>query len=137
MMEKLHATLKNAVTLRVKNIPEKNLEASYFSKSEFMRITIEILKGIHFIHSLGFAHLDLKLDNIMVYYGSSTTAYGEKIIDRIKLIDLNQCEKCDPKVPCKIQKGTGSYKAPEMHSVAPFFVDRQTADGKKFPQKSF
>jgi len=62
---------------------------------------LQILQTLHYIHSLGFAHLDVKPDNIL-FDGS-----GVVIIDFGHSLPLKEIHNASV--------GTGSYSPPELH----------------------
>jgi serine/threonine protein kinase len=69
---------------------------------EFIRLCIrQILQTLHYIHSLGFAHLDVKPDNIL-FDGSRLV-----IIDFGHSLPLKEIHNASV--------GTGSYSSPELH----------------------
>lgn len=64
----------------------------------------QVLLGVDFTHTLGFAHLDLKLDNMVLFIPSMT----------VKIIDFAFCTNRSPRAHRKCQ-GTPRYFAPEMY----------------------
>ena len=75
----------------------------------------QILEGVNYIHSLHIAHLDLKLENIMINI----------VTKSIKLIDFGESRICDDKMINGIQ-GSIPYIAPEeftTNAYNPFKID--------------
>lgn len=68
------------------------------------RITIQLLQGLKFLHSLNYIHCDLKPENIMMKFANKS---------KIKIIDLGSaCYNYTRSVPKYIQ--TRYYRAPEI-----------------------
>lgn len=74
-------------------IPE-NLARKFF---------VQLLQSLKYLHSAGYTHRDVKLENILVYSN-----------DHITLIDFEHCALIDPQVPFRQEVGTKIYSSPEM-----------------------
>ena len=61
----------------------------------------QLIKGVEYMHSQGVAHLDLKLENIML---------GENFL--LKIIDFDSSEPISAKTT--LSRGTKDYRAPEL-----------------------
>lgn len=77
-------------------------------EEEIARLYIyQIVDAIHFIHNLGYAHLDIKLENILL----------DKFFN-IKVADLGSCTKfADKNGFTKVRRGTLLYMAPEVAAL--------------------
>merc|ERR1711871_1230637 len=69
----------------------------------------QFLRAIDFMHSHGCAHLDIKLDNILVKKNAATQQWD------FKLTDLGMCSLCTEK-KCSRVRGTPGYRAPEIRA---------------------
>lgn len=90
---------------------EEKINRETISKDETIikNIMHDVLEGLKYIHKLGYAHLDLKIDNIM-----STKVNGKSIY---KIIDFGFTRKCDDgeiKLD-NIYYGTFPYSPPEIY----------------------
>lgn len=83
-------------------------EKMYYKKVPFY--ISDILKGVQYIHSKGYVHFDLKLDNL-IYYNRHI-----KIIDFGFTIEEKELRRII------VQWGTPGYVAPEIHREMPFLV---------------
>ncbi|KZV39749.1 hypothetical protein F511_08211 [Dorcoceras hygrometricum] len=72
-------------------------------ESEVRRCTKALLRGIHYIHKLGYVHCDIKLQNILV--GSD---------GGVKLADFGLAKKAEAGVSGCGLRGTPLYMSPEM-----------------------
>jgi len=73
----------------------------------------QLIEGIEYIHSQGVAHLDLKLENIMI---------GESF--ELKIIDFDQAQKTSDEI--MDSGGSASYRAPEV--TENMCIDMKAAD---------
>lgn len=83
-------------------------EKMYYKKVPFY--ISDILKGVQYIHSKGYIHFDLKLDNL-IYYNR-----------HIKIIDFGFTLEEKELRRIIVQWGTPGYVAPEIHREMPFLV---------------
>ncbi|MHC4780029.1 MAG: protein kinase domain-containing protein, partial [Planctomycetota bacterium] len=79
---------------------------------EMLRLAVEVLQALAFIHGLGYVHGDVKPQNIMV------DSRGEK--PRAKLLDFGLAESImEAKSPLLASSGTPAYFPPEKVQGAP------------------
>lgn len=78
------------------------------SESQVKKIFKSMLSAVLYLHSLSFAHRDIKLDNIVVSDDLETV----KFIDFGLCIDTSDCDLDEKRRLC----GTTSYMAPEIIS---------------------
>ena len=77
---------------------------------------MQICHAVEHIHFSGFAHLDLKLNNIFLdeYFN-------------IKIGDFGSAHKCEKKDRCRHRRGTQNYMAPEVQQLS----GRKSFDARK------
>lgn len=76
-----------------------------------IRILLDFLIGVQYLHELGFLHLDLKPSNILVHHG------------RAKIADFGTTRKLnDPNKPTN--KTTQCYRAPKLYFLAKNFDEK-------------
>lgn len=80
-----------------------------FTESMAKKVLKQIIPALQHIHSLGYIHGDLKLENIVCHL---TNPCSEEIF---KLIDFEFCQKMGDIAPC--MSGTPQYFTPEMTSM--------------------
>lgn len=82
----------------------------------FAPLFLQILEAVSYLHSIGIAHVDLKLENIMLDFNTN----------KIKLIDFGH-SGCfivnNERVPLSEAKGTVEYLPPEMFCNTKVFGD--------------
>lgn len=74
-----------------------------FSEKLARTILKPILSAVKYLHGQDLAHLDLKLENILV-----------DPVKGIKLIDFDACESVKSQIPTTANKGSPGYRAPEI-----------------------
>lgn len=86
-------------------------------------VMIQIVEAVHFMHSNGLAHRDLKLENFIIMQDIETPDQLER--STIKVIDLEFSIPCTPDYICNEPVGTKSYFSPqvEMRNYNPFKSD--------------
>lgn len=92
----------------LKKMYRKLGDTMYYKKVPFY--ISDILKGVQYIHSKGYIHFDLKLDNL-IYYNRHI-----KIIDFGFTLEEKELRKVI------VQWGTPGYTAPEIHREIPLLV---------------
>jgi len=78
-----------------------------FSRAEEYRLITESLKGLHFLHSIGYVHRDIKPDNFMLHKGMYDSQMS------VKLADFGTA-RFDEQKEMNIFNGTFLYMAPEL-----------------------
>lgn len=81
----------------------KNYGDRRLPESQVRRCTKALIRGIHYIHKLGYVHCDIKLQNILL--GSN----GE-----VKVADFGLAKKAEGGVSACELRGTPLYMSPEM-----------------------
>jgi serine/threonine protein kinase len=83
------------------------------SLNEIRLVFLDIVRGVHFIHEMGFAHLDIKLNNVLVsHVNGKLTA---------KISDLGSMVKLDSETQLmKYARGTIMYSSPEVLLENPY-----------------
>jgi serine/threonine protein kinase len=81
-------------------------------KDELRYITLEILKGLHYLHELGLVHGDLKLENV-----------GMTKDRKIKLLDFGYCHRKGI-VGDQPRNGTIFYAAPEIFGRGAYDLEK-------------
>ncbi|XP_073057898.1 mitogen-activated protein kinase kinase kinase 20-like [Primulina eburnea] len=81
----------------------KNYSDRRLPESEVRRCTKALLRGIHYIHKLGYVHCDIKLQNILL--GSN---------GGVKIADFGLAKKAEGGVSACELRGTPLYMSPEM-----------------------
>jgi serine/threonine protein kinase len=75
-----------------------------FSEKLARTIFKQVLSAIKYLHSQNLAHLDIKLENILV-----------DVAEGVKVIDFDACESTkDSAQPVSLNKGSPGYRAPEF-----------------------
>ena len=75
------------------------------SKKEIVEFSVEILKGLSYLHGNNAVHRDLKPANILLFRNNSL----------LKIADLGEAKFIDPANKNTL-KGTPNYMAPEIFS---------------------
>jgi len=76
--------------------------------------TLQILRGIHYVHSKGFMHRDMKPENLMMNMDSKQIKIGDFGLARMKPDQEEECLEV-PKLQRFISTvGTEDYTAPEI-----------------------
>jgi hypothetical protein len=94
----------------------------------------EILSAIQFLHEdAGIIHYDLKMDNILVDYGTLDHKDHHLFIPKVGVTDFGEARivHSDTEVPCMRNRGTECLKSPEMLSIA----SRIRKDGPNFDRR--
>ena len=92
-------------------------------EKDVKKIFQQICLGVHFCHRNGVAHLDLKVDNILV---KLTEKNKRKVLEKVQICDFGfatQLKKMKVRKNSLIaisqgRIGTVEYRAPEIHAVA-------------------
>merc|ERR1719265_2958706 len=69
-----------------------------------------MIDALHYVHDRGFAHRDIKSENMLV----RTQPYNNKCITEIRLIDFGIACRPDDDEACKEVCGTPGFIAPEI-----------------------
>jgi serine/threonine protein kinase len=77
-----------------------------FPEALAARCIRQILEAVAHIHSKGFVHTDIKLENVLF------TSKSEKA--SVKLIDFGFCQPCQGEKVLRLKQGTLGYMAPEV-----------------------
>lgn len=90
---------------------ELDIRMSTVNRNEntIKKICLDVLKGLKYMHDRGYAHLDLKIDNIMGTFKDGEFTY--------KLIDFGFTRKCDDGAIYlnNLYYGTFPYSPPEIY----------------------
>ncbi|GAM23659.1 hypothetical protein SAMD00019534_068340 [Acytostelium subglobosum LB1] len=81
---------------------EEAAKAWKFNENNLAYVAKELLKGLHYLHTNGMVHRDLKSANIMM-----------SVEGKVKLIDFGLCEDVSSGSPCHMV-GSPFWMAPEM-----------------------
>ena len=131
ILEKCNSETLEKICQNFKNIFKKQMSIKLIQ-----HFLLQISNAVHFMHSKGIAHRDLKLDNIMLYFedelplddGNNTKYfyYNREFIKSpesfenimltsvVKIIDLGFAKELDSKGCAKSFLGTPAYLAPEV-----------------------
>lgn len=93
----------------------KNEKSGYLSQKRAIKLMVQIIKGITYLHDKNIYHRDIKLENILVMKN-----------DTIKIIDFGFSVKCNKDSYQKLFCGTPSYMAPELlnkEKYIPYYSD--------------
>ena len=72
----------------------------------------QIVVGVDYIHSCGFAHMDLSLENIMLHYPDGQRGTGKP---QVKIIDFGMAVECATVSASSLcYRGKAQYMAPEL-----------------------
>lgn len=81
------------------------------SEVQAVYIALQVAQGLKVLHSAGYAHLDIKPENILV------KSYKEEH-PQVKLADFTTCKKITPQQPLlSSMNGTMNYMAPEYFTA--------------------
>ncbi|KAJ2816905.1 serine/threonine protein kinase, partial [Coemansia erecta] len=93
-----------------------SMQGAYVSKQQLDAYFVQLVRGVCYLHKMGIAHRDLKLDNVCV------TEHGV-----VKIVDFGCAtlfrrrvprEAAELRVPCATQgSGTTGYRAPDMPRI--------------------
>merc|ERR1740130_1261264 len=90
---------------------DRVVERKKFSEEAAATASKQMLRALSYIHGLGVAHRDVKLENFM---------YESKDKDDLKLIDFGFSEFCEDGARMRADCGTLSYAAPEVIEKQPY-----------------
>mmetsp|Transcript_64471 Transcript_64471/g.135282 ORF Transcript_64471/g.135282 Transcript_64471/m.135282 type:complete len:476 (+) Transcript_64471:814-2241(+) len=88
---------------------ERVTEQKRYSEQDAAEAASQMLLALHYMHSHGIVHRDLKLENFL--YDAKSDASGR---DWLKLIDFGFSKVWDPNLKMHVSCGTLSYVAPEV-----------------------
>lgn len=113
-LHRIYETEKN-VCLQLDYFPDGDLhrylnKVKKISEPEVVRITLEILKALNYVHTMGLVHRDIKAENISVY--------NENDQVQIKLIDFGLA--CEHYQELYQKCGSPGYMAPEVLEGKPY-----------------
>lgn len=102
-----------------------------FTLESVREIAVGVLRGLEYLHSMGIAHMDIKLENVLV---STNVDISDLTREHIKICDLGLAQvQSDPTKPIPIDRlaGTPGFIAPEL------ILDIENADGRQADMWSF